>query len=279
MIRFKVLKLKYIVFSVILAIIIFSLFIFSFAQEESYIELPILMYHSFLKSKSGKYIVNPDIFESDLKYIKGNGYTTITMTDLINYVYDGTSLPEKPIIISFDDGCYNNLTYAVPLLKKYDMKAVISVVGKYTDQYTNMNEANPNYGYLRWEDINSLIEDGTIEFQNHSYDMHKTKNGRKGTLKKTGESLDEYKNILSNDLTKLQEEFREMTGYLPNTFTYPYGSISKESVQIIKDLGFKASLSCISGINKITKKTDCLFNLKRNNRANNVALGTVLNAT
>ena len=90
---------------------------------------------------------------------------------------------------------------------------------------------------------------------------------------------DEYKNILSNDLTKLQEEFREMTGYLPNTFTYPYGSISKESVQIIKDLGFKASLSCISGINKITKKTDCLFNLKRNNRANNVALGTVLNAT
>lgn len=181
MIKFKVFKPKNILTVLVILIIIFS-FLYLVATEETYIKVPIIMYHSILKSKSGRYIVHPDLFEKDLQYIKENGYNTITITDLINYIYSGTPLPEKPIIITFDDGCYN-LTYAVPLLKKYNMKAVISVVGKYTDQYTNKDEANPNYGYLRWKDINSLIEDGTIEFQNHSYNMHTTQNSRKGCSK------------------------------------------------------------------------------------------------
>ena len=73
--------------------------------------------------------------------------------------------------------------------------------------------------------------------------------------------------MLTSDLTKLQNEFKEnCNGYIPNTFTYPFGSISKESEQIIKDLGFKASLSCISGVNTITKDPNCLYLLRRNNR-------------
>ena len=58
---------------------------------------------------------------------------------------------------------------------------------------------------------------------------------------------------------------------MPNCFTYPFGSISKESEPIIKNLGFKASLSCISGVNYITKDPDCLFLLKRNNRIYNTS--------
>lgn len=62
------------------------------------------------------------------------------MTELINYVYNDASLPEKPIIITFDDGYYNNLSYAVPLLHKYNMKAVVSIVGEYSDRYTESDE-------------------------------------------------------------------------------------------------------------------------------------------
>ena len=265
----KVIRFNYkIILSFTAMVSMFSfLFSFSFAKSDDEIELPIIMYHSLLKSQKSTYIVHPNIFEEDLKYIQSKGYSTITMTELINYVYNDAPLPEKPIIITFDDGYYNNLSYAVPLLHKYNMKAVISIVGEYSDRYTESDEANPNYGYLRWKDINELITDGCIEFQNHTYNSHSMNNGRNGCKKTSSESAEHYSNFLSNDLNKLQEEFRNnCNGYQPNTFTYPFGAVSKESNSIVKDLGFKASLSCTSGINIITKDPNCLYLLKRNNR-------------
>ncbi len=86
------------------------------------IELPIIMYHSMLKDGSGKYIISPDTFEEDLQYLKDNGYTAIHMQDLLNYVNKGTALPEKPIMLTFDDGYYNNYLYAFPLAKNTKAK-------------------------------------------------------------------------------------------------------------------------------------------------------------
>lgn len=278
MIRFKILKLNYkllFTFIVLVMILTFSFIYinsFSRAVTEEKIVLPIVMYHSILKSKSGDFIVHPQTFENDLKYIQSKGYTTITMTDLINYVYNDTSLPEKPIILTFDDGYYNNLSYVVPLLHEYNMKATISIVGKYTDTFSDTDEANPNYGYLRWKDINELMTDGCIEFQNHTYNLHSIKNGRKGCKKLSSDSLESYTNLLNSDLNKLQNEFQEnCNGYTPNTFTYPYGAVSNASIPIIKSLGFKASLSCNSGVNYITKDPECLYLLKRNNRISGIS--------
>lgn len=274
-ILFKNLKIKLkIVIILIIILLLFSSILVYYtvkAKQISEINVPIIMYHSVLKSQSGKYIVHPETLENDLKYIKENGYTTITITDLINYVHSDCSLPEKPIIITFDDGHYNNLTYVLPLLEKYDMVAVISIVGKYTDTYSQSNEANPNYSYLRWSDVNDLIKSNRIEFQNHTYDMHNMTNSRRGCMKKKNESIENYSSILTNDLKKLQDEFEANTGYIPNTFTYPFGAISNASINIIKKLGFKASLSCEEGVNVITKNPECLYSLKRFNRPNNIS--------
>lgn len=241
-------------------------------EKEERIRLPIIMYHSLLKekSRSGKYTITPDTLKQDLEYIKSNGYTTINMEELINYVYNDGTLPEKPIIITFDDGYYNNFGYAIPILKELNMKAVISIVGEYTDTYSESGEANLNYGYIRWEDIKNAMKEGTIEFQNHTYALHCNTKGRNGASKKKGESIEQYKKIFSTDLMRLQNEFKEYTDYVPSTFTYPFGSVEKCSTDIIKELEFKASLSCSSGINFITKNEDSLFLLKRNNRPANI---------
>lgn len=266
-------KLILIIFMVIL-ILSTTLLIYSNAsteQQES-IKLPIIMYHSILKDKarSGKYIITPDTLEQDLKYIHSKGYTAINMTELINYVYNNETLPEKPIIITFDDGHYNNFGYAIPLLKKYNMKAVISIVGEYTDRYSKTGETNLNYSYMRWEDVKAAMEEGVIEFQNHSYNMHGNTKLRNGSSKKRGETLEEYKKNFTTDIMKLQNEFKENTNYIPNTYTYPFGEISKESNSFVKEMGFKASLSCTSGVNLITKDTNCLYLLKRNNRPSGI---------
>ena len=75
------------------------------------------------------------------------------------------------------------------------MKAVISIVGSYTDKFSETDEANLNYSYLRWKDINELISSGRVEFQNHTYNLHDNTHGRIGAKKKKGESDDEYKKI------------------------------------------------------------------------------------
>ena len=238
------------------------------ATSEDYIEVPIIMYHSILKdsSRSNKYTVTPAVLEEDLKYIKDKCYTTVTIADLISYVYDDKPLPEKPIVLTFDDGHYNNYGYLFPLLEKYDMKAVISIVGSYTDKFTKTDEANLNYSYLRWKDIKELMDTGRIEFQNHTYSLHSNTGKRIGTKKIKGETDEHYKSILKDDILKLQQEFKENTNYIPQCFTYPFGGISNASLDIIKELGFKASLSCEQGINKLTKNPNSLYLLKRYNR-------------
>ena len=92
-----------------------------------------------------------------------------------------------------------------------------------------------------------------------------------------GESFEAYKTVLSKDLSKLQQEFSINTGYIPNTFTYPFGAISSDSMDIIKELGFKASLSCNEGINLIIKDPNCLYQLKRYNRPNNLSTACFFN--
>ncbi len=243
------------------------------------VNVPIIMYHSVLKNskKLGKFVISPDQFEQDLKYIKENGYETVTMNEVIAYVNGNGSLPKKPIVLTFDDGYYNNFLYIYPLLKKYNCKAVISIVGAYTDLYTQTPDENAEYSHLSWDNVNELMESGLVEFQNHSYNMHSTDKGRNGSKKKFGESLANYEKALTDDLTLLQNEFVEHTGYTPLVFTYPFGSVSKASYDIIKKIGFKASLSCENKTNYIVKgDKNCLFMLNRFIRTNAKPLSAIL---
>lgn len=240
--------------------------------------VPILMYHNIMKtnSKNGRFIVTEQQLEEDLKYLKENNYTTVVMEDLINYVYNNEPLPEKPVILSFDDGYYNNYVYAHPLLKEYGYKGVLSVIGYYTDMYTENGEKNENYSHITWNDIKDMINSDTFEFQNHSYNLHTIDKGRNGSKKKKGESKEAYTKTLTEDLGKLQTEFKNNTGIDLTTYTYPFGSVSTDSYSIIKDLGFKCSLSCESGVNTITKDPECLYMLKRTIRTPSASAKQIL---
>ncbi len=245
----------------------------SIDTEVDYINLPIIMYHGLLKDKKrlGPYVISVDTFEKDLKYLKEKGYKTIFMKDLIDYVYEGECLPEKPIIITFDDGYYNNYLYAYSLAKKYESKIVISPIGLYIDKYSEIDDKNPLYAHITWDNITEMVESGYVEVQNHSYNMHNNKAGRNGSKKKSKESIKEYKKFFSNDVMKMQNLMKEHIGISPTTFTYPFGAISKESVDILKELGFKATLTSEQKMNKIYKNTDDLYGLYRFVRPNGIS--------
>jgi len=205
-----------------------------------------------------------------MKYLKDNGYTAILTEDLINYIDNNVPLPEKPIMITFDDGYYNNLYYALPILQKYDMKAVISVVGIFSDTLAHNDPGIPSYSYLTWDNINTLIESGIIEIGNHTYQFHSCKN-RKGCTRLAGESEEDYQRILMSDLEKLQDLLRINCGMVPISFAYPYGSICRESIPVLKVMGFRCTFNCYEKPNYITRDPDCLFSLNRYNRSNSVS--------
>lgn len=240
--------------------------------KEDGVQVPIVMYHIILKdkAKTGKYTVTPAELESDLKYLKENGYTTIVMQDLVDYVETGSPLPKKPIILTFDDGYYNNYYYAYPLMQQYDMKMVLSIVGSYVDLATEENTNNPNYSYVTWDQVREMHESGYVEIQNHSYDMHEL-SPRRGCSIMSGETEQVYHERLAEDLRKLQDRISDQVdGYRPVCFTYPFGIVSRESQQVVEQLGFTASLSCTEGMNYIDRDAgDGLYLLKRNLRPGN----------
>ena len=234
--------------------------------------VPIIMYHHVKNTGLGKDVISPYEFESDLIYLTENNYNTITMTDLINYVYYDEKLPENPIILTFDDGLYNTYKNVFPLLKKYNKKIVLSIIGKSVDDFAKVNDKNIRYAHVTWDEIKEMVDSGLVEIQNHSYNLHKISNGRYGCYQKKNESFILYEEFLSKDILTLQEKVKEVINFEPNTFTYPYGRYNENTNIIIKKLGFKATLSVKFGVNLITKDPEKLYDLKRICRSHNQSI-------
>ena len=239
--------------------------------------LCVLMYHSILDNEKrvGDYVITPKMFEEDLKYLKNSGYETIVTKDLIDYVENGKSLPEKAVVITFDDGYYNNYSYAYPLLKKYGMNGVLSVIGYYTESYSKENTFNNNYSHVTWQMIKEMNNDGVFEIQNHTYNLHDLKK-RKGILKQKAETDQEYEKMLKSDIGKNQRLLEINCGITPMAFTCPFGAINEKALDVIKSMGFKVTYGCEEGVNYITRDPECLYELKRYNRTKNFDISKVL---
>lgn len=241
------------------------------AEEEVF--LPVIMYHSLLKdpSRAGDYVLSPEVFKADMQYLMDNGYTTVFISDVVDYVEKGTELPDKPVAVTFDDGYYNVMTYAYPFMKENGLKGVMNVVGTYTDLSTEQDEHNPAYSSLTWDEITELYESGVFEIGNHTYDMHSME-GRKGCKKLYGESYEDYRKSMFDDVAMLQGMLRDKSGTTPVTFAYPFGYISDESVPILHEMGFKALLTCYEKPNYISREdTGCLLSINRYNRPSGVS--------
>lgn len=230
---------------------------------EKAVSLPVIMYHSFLKDNTmhNAYCISPQVLEEDLKYIKNNGYTTVTASELYDYVQGG-SLDDKIVMLTFDDGLYNNYVYAYPLLKKYRCKGVLSPVAGLTLEYSQSKIKSPTYGYCSFKELYTMQKSGYVEIANHSYDMHKI-SPRMGASQMKGESGARYREALLSDVTKAQRLLRNKGIKEPICFTYPYGAESGSTFEIIKDMGFVCTLTCNEKLNTITRSENSLWELGR----------------
>ncbi len=234
------------------------------AHTEETVELPIIMYHGLSKNpaKQGRYVISPDVLESDLKFLAEHGYTTVVMADVIAHVEGEKPLPQRPVMLTFDDGNYNNYVYAYPLMRKYNSKMVLSPIGAAVDRYTQIGNTEVEYATCHWSHLLEMQQSGYVEIQNHSYNLHAVSE-RKGVKKKATETVGQYRQVLETDILHMQELLRDNLGKEATTFVYPFGSFCKESENILREMGFRATLNCESRVNKITHNADCLYGMGR----------------
>ncbi|MBQ7295014.1 MAG: polysaccharide deacetylase family protein [Clostridia bacterium] len=272
---------KFYSFLFITALICVSLFFALKAEKENtaviadnYVKVPVLMYHHITENenKAGSYTVTTKEFERDLEYIASKGYTAVSVSELINYVYRGETLPERPIVITFDDGFESYQALALPILEKYNMKSAVFIIGSAADLYTRVSDHNIAYSNLNWQAVKELQSSPLCEVHSHTYDLHHNEKGeRKGMSRLENESDISYEKAVSEDLMKLQKCFESKGLSVPTAIAYPYGAYDDYTAEIIKNIGFKVSFTCEGRINRIsTGNKDCLYNLGRYNRESGV---------
>ena len=242
--------------------------------------LPVLMYHQISEKSNrlGEYVISPKEFEDDLKLLKELGYETITTADLIKYAESGyRKVPEKAIMITFDDGYLSDYIYAFPLLEKYEMKAVFAVVGQYADIYSVENaDKNINYAHTSWSEMAEMNKSDFVEFISHSNDMHNLKK-RRGALKKKKESEADYIQALECDIIALKSKFEEHFNEAPVSFACPFGNFNNKLKEILKDNEFKVILTSEQKNNILKGEEDELFDINRIVRNHGMNLEKLIN--
>lgn len=230
--------------------------------------LTVLMYHNVLKEgkKQSTYCIGEDALKRDFEYLRKNNFNILSCAEVIDRVYAGKRLPDKAVMITFDDGYLNNVKYALPLLKEYGYTALFSVVGDYTLLDKNNPKVGGDFVYLGWKDIKQASQSKNIEIGLHSYSMHYLR-PRLGVAQLKGESDKEYSRVFADDTDKLIKSLynAEVQGRFYEIYAYPYGKYNSISERILKEKGIKMTLTCNEGINSVSSPED-LYLLKRLNR-------------
>lgn len=205
--------------------------------------MPILMYHYISHPPANADIyrrdlsVGPERFESHLKYLQGAGYRTVTLDDLLYALTQGRALPEKAVILTFDDGYEDNYTNAFPLLQRYGMVGHFFIISDF------VNQGRP--GYMSWSQIEEMAAAGQ-RFGSHSRDHPDLK----------GKPLD----YLVWQALGGKESIEEHLGYHPRWISYPAGSYDAQVIAVYHSAGYWGGLSTRQGA---THTLDNIFELKR----------------
>lgn len=218
------------------------------AQNLDKRQIPVLMYHNVLSDTENKRMRNNNIiteveFTKQMDYLRQNGFHTLTLQDLERFLYDKCSLPEKSVVLTFDDGYLGNLTYAYPVLKDHHMKAAIAVMPHLLQAENRKVPKEVQTFSLRQfggkEDVFSLVS--------HTDELHDKKNGI-ALIKVLPEET------VYQDIRNSKQFLR--TDYL----VYPYGAYNERTIRIVQRAGYKMAFGMSEGY---VRQGDNPFHLKR----------------
>lgn len=223
-------------------------------------EVPILMYHHLDEVGDGELVITEEHFEEQIRALNEAGYEGVSLQQLEDYTKKGIELPEKPIVITFDDGYLSNYTIAYPILQKYNMKATMFLIGCSVgkDTYKDTEYAmKPHYSF---DQAKEMSDSGLIEIQSHTYDMHQwgpfeNENTliRPTAVRQESESEEEYIATFREDIIKSKNDIVDATGKSVFALAYPSGKYDDLSEILLSEMDITVTLSTVTGKNTIIK--------------------------
>ncbi len=193
------------------------------------VKVPILVYHYVEYVKDRKDTIRkslstaPHVLESQIKTLIADGYTFITFKKLDQYFDGREKIPEKSIILTFDDGYEDFYTDVFPILRKYNVPAVQYVISGFIDK--------PNY--MTDKQLKEVIESGLVEIGAHTVDHR--------NLKYLSDKDAQWE--ISQSKKDLQEKYH----ILVDAFAYPYGGYNDNTPELVKKGGFITAVTTESG--------------------------------
>jgi peptidoglycan/xylan/chitin deacetylase (PgdA/CDA1 family)/glycosyltransferase involved in cell wall biosynthesis len=207
-------------------------------ERKGFKKIPILMYHKISDgiirdSKHGTYVTKDD-FEWQLDSLKQKGFTAITFKDIIDFRIGKKDPPDKPVMLTFDDGYKDNYTNAFPLLKKYNMTGVIYLIGnpKLKVNIWDVVNNEPAAALLENREIREMADYG-IEFGSHTWShIDLTKASPDILIKELIESKKYLENILEIKVLSI---------------CYPYGALNINVKRAAEEAGYEFGVASDSG--------------------------------
>ena len=203
--------------------------------------MPVLMYHHMVPEGQdcNAMTITPGKFRADLDIILAKGYTPVLPGELAA----GAPLPEKPILITFDDGYRSNYDLVYPILREYGVKACISIIVLMPDL--------PTDNFCTWEQLREMTDSGLVEVGSHSYRLHNLgedkgnyeKDGTNGVERRPGESDGDFQARVLDDIQKSHDRIAAELGNV-TCFAYPFGCTDPDAKALVDAL-FPVSLMTV----------------------------------
>lgn len=207
------------------------------------VHVPVLMYHylSVPPANADMYrldlSVAPDLFAAHLDALQQAGYTAISLYALLDHLTYGAPLPEKPVVLTFDDGYRDSYTNAFPLLRERGMTATFFIVTDF------INDQRPEY--LTWDMVRELYAEG-MSIEGHGRNHVSLTNKDSDYL--IWQALGTYESI------------EHEIGVRPRFVSYPAGEYSQLTIDIFRSAGYWAGFTTKQGA---THSSDDLFQMRR----------------
>ena len=202
------------------------------SADEISTQVPILMYHHLSEDVTNSEMVSLSSLRRRSGRLPRPGIPAFRLTSCRRMSCAASRFPEKPVVITFDDGYRSNYTLAYPILQKYSMKATIFAIGVSfgTDHYKDTDYAiTPHFGAA---EAAEMTASGLISIQSHTYDMHQWppyETGsavRENILQLPGESEEAYVQALTEDFTRSRALLEDAPVRPVDVLAYPAGQYS-----------------------------------------------------
>jgi biofilm PGA synthesis lipoprotein PgaB len=211
--------------------------------------VPILMYHDVLSEPEVFFDLVPEQFESQLQLLLESGFTPVTLDQVVQHLRTGLPLPEKPVVLSFDDGYAGHYDHVFKLLQKYNVPGVFSIFpGKVDGDIVGRST-------LTWEQLKTMAADPLVTIASHSV-TH--------PLDLTQMSDDE----IAYEVTASKARLEEQLGIPIKYFTYPAGHYDERVANAVADAGYLAGLTMRQTNEQFAGASESLLAIERLGQSN-----------